>query len=140
MMRGRPILPSRATIVDADLNCLPPDEQQDVYDKMVPASGKQGMEAMSVEVDAQRLRGPRLIVSGMLDRLIPVEIHRKMAVAYGAAYHEYPHRAHYIMREPGWENVADNVMRWFDRMTAAAAGKRGAGTDVHSPRASSSTR
>jgi pimeloyl-ACP methyl ester carboxylesterase len=113
MARSRPLLPDKATMFDADLNRLPPDEQETVYARMVPASGKQAIEALSVTVDARRLRGPRLIVSGTDDRLIPPAIHRKMAARFGAEYREYVDRAHYIMREPGWEQVADDVMQWF---------------------------
>jgi pimeloyl-ACP methyl ester carboxylesterase len=115
MLRARPILPDKAKMFDADLNCLPPAEREEVYARMVPASGRQGIETSRLEVDPARLKGPRLIISGTRDRLIPAVVHRKMAVRFGAEYHEYPNRAHYIMREPGWEQVADDIIDWFDR-------------------------
>jgi pimeloyl-ACP methyl ester carboxylesterase len=82
------------------------------------ASGKQGFESLNVGIDPRRLRGPRLVVSGTDDRLIPPAIHRKLAARFGAEYREYPNRAHYIMREPGWEEVADDVMQWFEEARA----------------------
>jgi pimeloyl-ACP methyl ester carboxylesterase len=129
LLRGRPILLDKRAMFDADLNRLPPDEQELVYSKMVPASGKQGAEMMNVTVDPTRVSGPRLIVSGTDDRLIPAALHRKLAANFGAEYREYPKRAHYLMREPGWEAVAHDIMHWLER----AAEQRARGADGSAP-------
>jgi pimeloyl-ACP methyl ester carboxylesterase len=115
MLRNRPVLLDKADMIDADLNCLPPDEQEDVYARMVPAPGRQGREMLSVRIPAKEVGGRRLIQSGLDDRLIPTRIHRAMASKYGADYKEYARHGHYLMREPGWEMIADDAMAWIER-------------------------
>ncbi|HTR51863.1 MAG TPA: alpha/beta fold hydrolase [Kofleriaceae bacterium] len=116
MLRSRPLLLKKAAMIDADLNCLPPDEAEEVYAKMVPAPGRQGREMLGMRISAKAIRGPRLIQSGSDDRLIPPRIHRAMARAYSAEYREYPRHGHYLMREPGWEVVADDALNWLDEI------------------------
>jgi len=43
-----------------------------------------------------------------------------MAKRYGSDYLEYPEHAHYIMREPGWEAVANDVIGWLERVAPSA--------------------
>jgi pimeloyl-ACP methyl ester carboxylesterase len=120
LLRGKPVLLDKASMFDADLNRLPPEEQEEVYSRMVPASGKQGADMLNVAVDPARVTGPRLIISGTEDRLIPPTIHHKLAADFGAEYREYPNRGHYLMREPGWEVVADDIMHWLERVGVAS--------------------
>lgn len=117
MLRGKPILLDKLDMFDADLNCLPPDEQEAVYARMVPAPGVQGSQMLRVGVDPKKTHGPRLIVSGYDDRLIPERIHKAMARKYGADYRAYPGHGHYLMREPGWERIADDILDWLVRVT-----------------------
>ncbi len=114
MLRDRPLLLDKADMIDADLNCLPSDEQEQVYAEMVPAPGRQGRQMLGVRIAAKDVGGPRLIVSGLDDRLIPARVHRAMASKYRADYKEYPQHGHYLMREPGWEQIADDTMAWIE--------------------------
>jgi pimeloyl-ACP methyl ester carboxylesterase len=114
ILAGKPVLLSRRDMFDADLNCLPPEEQESVYARMVPAPGAQGRQMLMVGVDKKKTRGPRLIISGSEDRLIPPRIHRAIARTYNAKYCEYPGRGHYLMREPGWDVIADDISAWLD--------------------------
>jgi pimeloyl-ACP methyl ester carboxylesterase len=114
ILRGKPVILNRRDMFDADLNCLPEAEREAVYARMVPAPGTQGRQMLTAAVDRKKIAGPRLIVSGSDDRLIPASIHRAMATAYGADYREYPGHGHYLMREPGWEAIADDVIAWLD--------------------------
>jgi pimeloyl-ACP methyl ester carboxylesterase len=118
LFSNKPIILDKRDMFDADLNCLPHDEQEEVYAKMVPAPGRQGREMLGIRVDPKKLAGPRLIVSGSDDRLIPPTIHRAMARRYNADYREYPGHGHYLMREPGWEAIADDALRWLDERLA----------------------
>ena len=114
ILRGRPIILNKRDMLDADLNRLPPAEQEDVYARMVPAPGKQGRDMLRVRIDAKRVRGPRLIVTGRDDRLVPVSIHQAMAKRFTSDLREYADHAHYLMREPGWERIADDCLAWLN--------------------------
>jgi len=118
IFRGQPVLLNKRDMFDADLNCLPADEQESVYAKMVPAPGTQGRQMLRVSVDAKKVAGARLVVSGTEDRLTPSRIHRAIARKYGADYREYPRHGHYLMREPGWERIADDLIDWLDGRAA----------------------
>lgn len=115
MLRGRPFLPHRKAMFALNLNLLPPGEQEDVYRKMVPASGKQGMEVaiLGVPIAAARVRTPMLAIVGAEDKLTPPAVVRSVAKKYGADFRPYTAHAHYIMREPGWEQVAHDIADWI---------------------------
>lgn len=120
IFRDQPLLLDKPDMIDADLNCLPPDEQEQVYAKMVPAPGRQGREMLTLRVDPAKISGPRLVQSGSDDRLVPAKIHRAMARKYGADYREYAAHGHYLMREPGWEAIADEALAWLETLKLAS--------------------
>jgi len=116
LLRAQPIVLDKAARIAADLNRLPPAEQDAVYSRMVPAPGRQGREMLYTRVDAERVstRGPRLIVTGGDDRLVPASVHRAMAEQLDCDIREYPNHAHYLMREPGWQDIADDCTSWLN--------------------------
>lgn len=67
-------------------------------------------------VDASRISCPILIVAGREDRVTPAYIARKMARKYAAVstYHELSGQAHWVIGEPGWEDVARLVAGWLE--------------------------
>lgn len=114
ILRGKPLLLSKPDMLDADLNRLPRAEQDEVYARMMPAPGRQGREMLYTRVDATKVRGPRLIVTGSDDRLVSSSVHRTMAKRFGCEIREYKGHAHYLMREPGWERIADDCAAWLN--------------------------
>jgi len=115
ILRGKPVLLNKRDMFDANLNRLPPDEQEAVYAKMVPAPGRQARQMMlGISVSPKKVSGPRLIQSGTDDRLVPASVHRKMARKFGSTYREYAGHGHYLMREPGWEVIADDAASWIE--------------------------
>lgn len=115
MLRHRPFLLKKKAMFAADLNRLPPPEQASVYGQMVLAPGKQGVEIgiLGIPIDAKRITGPILIITGTDDKLVPASVARIVARRYRADFREYAGHAHYIMREPGWEKVAADIARWL---------------------------
>jgi len=61
ILQGKPVLLNKRDMFDADLNRLPPDEQEAVYAKMVPAPGRQGRQMFGVSVSPKKVSGPQLI-------------------------------------------------------------------------------
>jgi pimeloyl-ACP methyl ester carboxylesterase len=115
ILRGKPVLLNKRDMFDANLNRLPPDEQEAVYAKMVPAPGRQARQMMlGISVSPKKVSGPRLIQSGTDDRLVPASVHRKTARKFGSTYREYAGHGHYLMREPGWEVIADDAASWIE--------------------------
>jgi pimeloyl-ACP methyl ester carboxylesterase len=106
------------------LHLLPPNQQRQVYDKMIYESGRAAFELGfwlfdtrgASRVDESKVRAPVLIIGGAQDRITPVSVVRKVAEKYGdrATYKEFRNHAHWVVEEPGWEDIADYVARWLN--------------------------
>jgi len=74
----------------------------------------------AARVDAKKVICPVLVVSGAEDRITPAAVNFANARKYKQAeYRSYPNHAHWIMGEPGWQDVARDVAEWLNRNTAA---------------------
>jgi alpha-beta hydrolase superfamily lysophospholipase len=75
-------------------------------------------------VDETRVLAPVLTVGAAQDRTVPVDVQRRIAEKYervGGDYLEYADNAHWIVDEPGTEQVIADVARWLE---AHAIGRR----------------
>ena len=108
-------------------NTLTADESREVYDRYhVPAAANVLFEGAlanlspkaPTKVDfANPNRAPLLFIAGGVDHVIPPAVNQENARKYrksGAltAYHEFSGRSHYIVGQPGWEEVADYALSW----------------------------
>jgi pimeloyl-ACP methyl ester carboxylesterase len=64
-------------------------------------------------------RAPLLIVAGAADRIVPASVVRRTFRKYTKAaaitdYREFPGRTHWIIAEPGWEEVATAAAEWLE--------------------------
>ena len=116
LLFGRDFLP-REVLRRIDLNLLDPAEQDAALARMRPVSASQVRMILPalIGVDRRRLRAPLLVVGGARDRLTPAAQTRAIARRYGAEYREYPDAAHYILREPAWSAMTDDVIAWLDQ-------------------------
>jgi len=55
---------------------------------------------------------PVLVVGAGQDRLIPPDAVQRCALWHGAQAEFLPEHGHLLMLEPGWEKVAERVLRW----------------------------
>jgi len=110
--------PYRQTFDEAQyamLHLLPPAEQRARYLEFGFESGRAAFEIGFWPFDARRatrvrsrdVRVPALVVAGQEDRITPASVVRKVARKYGAEYVEFPHHAHWVVGEPGWEEIAE---------------------------------
>ena len=108
------------------LNLLPPDKQKAEYEKFVHESGRMIASVglwmlgggLDGRVDARKVTAPLLIVGGQRDRITPVWVVRQIAKKYKhATYKEYPDHAHWIVSEPGWQEVAEDIAEWLAKLT-----------------------
>jgi hypothetical protein len=58
-------------------------------------------------------------VAGTEDHLTPPNVIKAIARKYQADYREYPRHAHYLMREPGWAEIAEDIAQWLEQKVPA---------------------
>lgn len=74
-------------------------------------------------------RGPLLMIAGEVDRIVPAKMVRKNFGFYNqdsgsvTEYKEFAGRSHWIIAQPGWEEVADYIEGWFNRHLTVEAVK-----------------
>jgi pimeloyl-ACP methyl ester carboxylesterase len=64
-------------------------------------------------------RAPLLLIAGAKDRIVPAVINRRNVKAYANSpartdFREFPDRTHWIIAQPGWEEVAEHVATWLE--------------------------
>ncbi len=106
------------------LHLLPPEEQRETYNKFVYESGRAAAEIgywmfdgqKAAAVDETQVNRPMLVVGAGQDRITPAPVVHKVAQKYGplATYKEFPDHAHWVVAEPGWEEVAAYVADWLE--------------------------
>jgi pimeloyl-ACP methyl ester carboxylesterase len=118
--------PMRQTFNEAvysTLHLLPDGEQRTAYERLVYESGRAAAEIgywfldpkKASRVDADRVSCPVLVVAGGRDRITPPAVARRLARRYGASatFRLFEEHAHWIMAEPGWQDVAAYVEGWL---------------------------
>jgi pimeloyl-ACP methyl ester carboxylesterase len=99
-----------------------PDRDQ-VLTRFVPESGRAIFEIMhwgldmrrAGEVDVRKLSCPLLVLVGSEDRINPPGTVERVAALYRelATYEKMPGMSHWLVGEPGWEEVADRAIAWL---------------------------
>ncbi len=116
-------LPFEAAVF-AMYHLVPRDEQRALYDRLVYESGRAAFEIGfwlldprgAARVEESRVTCPVLVVGGGQDRITPPSVTRKIASKYRSVstYLELADHAHWVLGEPGWENVAEAVAKWLN--------------------------
>jgi pimeloyl-ACP methyl ester carboxylesterase len=119
--------PMRQTLNEAIysmLHLLPARQQKETYDRFVYESGRAAFEIGywlldskgASRVDASSVTCPMLVVAGAEDRITPAPVVRRIAKKYeavSATYKEFANHAHWVVAEPGWQEVAEYVLGWL---------------------------
>lgn len=113
------------------LHLLPRELQEEEYGGWVYESGRAVFEIglwfldrrRASAVDARSVTCPVLVIGARHDRMTPASVVRKVARKYGgvATYKEFEDHAHHVLREPGWEEVANYVLAWLEQALALAS-------------------
>jgi len=104
------------------LHLMPDDRQRAIYDRFVYESGRAAGEIgfwifdrqKASAVDARKVQCPVLVLSGAQDRITPAAVHRQIAKKYKADFKLYENHAHWLVMEPGWEEVAGYAAGWLE--------------------------
>ena len=105
-------------------NTLSQSEQRRAYDRhIVPTAGRiyfQAALGVGNAVDfANPKRPPLLLIAASEDRTstssMVKTMYRKQSRAPSRTdIHEFPNRSHWLIAEPGWEEVADKALKWAE--------------------------
>jgi pimeloyl-ACP methyl ester carboxylesterase len=108
-------------------------EQRSAYEsQVIPTSGRIFLQALLAPLTSDtkvnfrnNLRGPLLIVAGELDRTVEATMNLANFRRYARStavtdYREFPGRTHWIVGQPGWEEVADHAMDWLAKQVGPA--------------------
>jgi len=127
----KPMFPTFAEAVYAVFHLLTVEEQRRNYARMVHESGRVATQIgywfldpkRSSRVDENKITCPILVVSGKLDRITPASVIRRVARKYhpNATYREFDGHAHWLLGEPGWQEVADYVAGWLEKQAGTPA-------------------
>ncbi|MGB5948753.1 MAG: alpha/beta hydrolase [Parvibaculum sp.] len=129
-------LPSYGTMRWGALNGLDEEEARRLYTTLIPESGRCLAEMAfwyldprrAAHVDARKVTCPLLFLTGSEDRLTPASIAWSTADYYGgkARIEFLRGRAHWLPSEPGWEEIAARVERFFRTETPLSRTRTGA--------------
>ena len=122
----KPMRPTFNGAVYSMLHLLPVEERKKIFGRFVYESGRAGWEIGfwfldrkgAARVEEAKVTCPVLVVAGGQDRLSPASVVRKVADKYRAVstYKEFPNHAHWVIGEPRWQEVAEYVSDWLDRV------------------------
>ncbi|MDH4188782.1 MAG: alpha/beta hydrolase [Betaproteobacteria bacterium] len=119
----RPMRQTFNEAVYSMLHRVPPAERRDIYARFVHESGRAACEIgywfldphRASSVDESKITCPVLVVAAAEDRIVPASVVRQVAHKYRAVatYREFARHAHWVVGEPGWEEIAGYAARWL---------------------------
>ncbi len=117
--------PHRASESEAlryTFNTTPESEARAQYASVVHESGRALLEialpwldgTRAASVDPADVRVPLLLVGGERDLLVPPDIVRRTAARFaGSSYRQYAGQGHWVLGQPGWQAIAEDVVAWL---------------------------
>ena len=109
----------------AFFNTLPAAEQEKAFDAIaVPESRKIGRDTVLKSfsnVNFKKPHQPLLFIAGEKDTIFGPALTRKIAGRYKDVnskvdYKEFAGRSHFIAGEKGWQEVADYILNWIEKL------------------------
>jgi pimeloyl-ACP methyl ester carboxylesterase len=106
---------------------LPRAVRRETFARMVPESGRALWETLNWWLDpfattmvpAGSVRAPVLAIAGGLDAIHPAATVRAIASRLGGQTKVFPNMSHWLLGEPGWEEVAGACLDWTGSLSAA---------------------
>jgi pimeloyl-ACP methyl ester carboxylesterase len=128
----KPFRPTFDEVVYSILNRIPVEQRRALYDKLGYESGRAMWEIAcwfldskkTTKIDASKITSPVLAIAGSEDRVTPASVVKKIAEKYGtkSTYKEFPDYAHYMIGEPGWEQIAQDIHEWLQITSVKSSG------------------
>lgn len=120
-----PFLGSRDWYHHAFFNNYSKQESDKLYDQIaVPESRRIARDTLLTsfaKVDFSKPHNPLLFIGGEKDNIFPSAFTKKIAGSYKdrnsiTDFKAFPGRSHFICGEAGWQEVADHVINWIDKV------------------------
>jgi pimeloyl-ACP methyl ester carboxylesterase len=119
--------PNRDVALAHSLDKLPRHMRDEVYDRLVPESGRATFEIMNWGLDlnhasgveADKVTAPLLFLTGSEDRINPPSTVARIAALYGtrATNEVLEGMGHWLIGEPGWERLAERALGWLESLS-----------------------
>jgi pimeloyl-ACP methyl ester carboxylesterase len=115
IMTGRPFIVGADACSVLALNRVPPEDRPPIHAHLTHESGKVYRSLMlgTVRVRASKVRVPVFVAGGTQDRIVSPRLVRKTARHYGVEPRLYAGHGHWLIQEPGWQAVADDIVAWL---------------------------
>ena len=114
---------SAAWYNNAFFNTIPDAEKQKAFERFaVPESYKVSRQLVLdsfSNIDFRKPHAPLLFISGGKDHIFPSSLTKKIAARYRdrnstVSIRVFEGKSHFICGEPGWEQVADHILTWYE--------------------------
>lgn len=109
--------------VYATMHLIPEPEQRKAYERLVYESGYAAFQigfwlldrTRATRVDEKKVKCPVLVLVGQEDRITPAPVVKRVAEKYKgvSAYREFTGHAHWLIGEPGWQQIAATIDLWL---------------------------
>lgn len=113
--------------VYATMHLIPEPKQWKAYEQLVYESGYAAFQigfwpldrTRATRVDEKKVKCPVLVLAGQEDRITPAPVVKRVAEKYKAVavYREFTGHAHWLIGEPGWQQIAANIDLWLKEQT-----------------------
>ena len=128
----KPLRQTFNELVYAALHLMTPAEQREIYNRFVYESGRASCEIgfwfldskRASKVDRVKITCPVLVIAGAQDRTIPSSVALQVAHRYKSVstYRELPNHAHWVVGEPGWQEITGYICDWLDKVKVDKGG------------------
>jgi pimeloyl-ACP methyl ester carboxylesterase len=104
------------------VNGMPLADQQAAFDRyVVPESRRVPRQSLTAKIDFSKPHPPLLLIAGSNDHLIPAALNKTNYARYRQSpsqtdYKEFAGRAHFIIGQSGWQEVADFTLSWVNEI------------------------
>ena len=115
IMTGKPFIVGNGACSVLALNRVPESDRPAIHAHLTHESGRvyRSMMLGTIRVNAADIGVPVFVAGGADDRIVSTRLVRKTARHYGVEPRLYADHGHWIIGEPGWEHVADDVLAWL---------------------------
>lgn len=129
----KPQKPSFRNAAARAFNGVPAERHRELYDGLVPESGRAVFEIgfwpldrqRAAAVDARAVRCPVYVVSAGQDRLTPASVVRKVAARYPqAALRHYPDRGHWVLDDLDTDEMNIEIANWIQGQEQRALARK----------------
>jgi pimeloyl-ACP methyl ester carboxylesterase len=116
-----PVVMSFKRFQYAFVNDMPLVEQRAAFERyIVPESRHIPRDSLFAKIDFRKPHAPLLLIAGGNDHIIPPGLNKTNYRKYTdrssiTDFKEFPGRNHFILGQPGWEEVADYCMDWISK-------------------------